>query len=173
MIISDSDALVRPCHEFEGGACAGVDTEFHRERAHLAAAQPCDAEALASVQGVSAKFAAGRPGAAVLEALRSGFEVDEDQCPELSARSRLGGREALLGAIRSLLRERCETLRIPTRLVATRDELERIAVGKDPAVRPLSGWRAEVFGDEALALTCAAGIARAPVSNTGGSHAAG
>ena len=118
----------------------------------IATAQPRDAEALASVHGVSTKFAAGRRGAAVLEAIWRGFEVDEDECPELSARSRLGGRGALLEALRSLLRERCETLRIPAQLVATRDELERIAADEAPAVRALSGWRAEVFGDEALAL---------------------
>ena len=173
MIISDSDALVRVCRELEEGACVGVDTEFHRERTYLATAQPRDAEALASVHGVSAKLAAGRRSAAALEAIRRGFEVGEDECPELSARSRLGGRGALLEALRSLLRERCETLRIPARLVATRDELERIATDEAPAVRALSGWRAEVFGDEALALTCAASIDRAPVRNAGGSRAAG
>ena len=139
----------------------------------ITTALPRDAKALTSVPGVSAKFAAGRRGAAVLEAIRRGLEVDEDQCPELSARSRLGDREALLEALRSRLRERCETLQIPTRLVATRDELERIAADEGPALRALSGWRAEVFGDEALALTCAPGIARAPVRNAGGSRAAG
>ena len=118
----------------------------------IATAQPHDAGALASVHGVSTKFAAGRRGTAVLEAIWCGLEVGEDECPELSARSRLGGRGALLEALRSLLRQRCETLRIPARLVATRDELEHIAADEAPAVRALSGWRAEVFGDEALAL---------------------
>ena len=118
----------------------------------IATAQPHDAGSLALVRGVSAKFAAGHRGTEVLEAIRCGLEVNEDECPELSARARLEGREALLKELRSLLKARCETLRIPPRLVATRDELERLAAHESPTVRALSGWRAEVFGDEALAL---------------------
>ena len=38
------------------------------------------------------------------------------------------------------------------RLVADSDDLERLAIGDDDGIAALHGWRAEVFGNDAMAL---------------------
>ena len=49
-------------------------------------------------------------------------------------------------------RVRCEDHDVAPKLVATRDELDRIATTDDPDLRPLQGWRRELFGEDAIAL---------------------
>jgi len=42
--------------------------------------------------------------------------------------------------------------RVAPRLVADSEDLERLAIGDDDGVPALHGWRAEVFGRDAIAL---------------------
>ena len=51
-----------------------------------------------------------------------------------------------------LLKQRCEHFQVAQKLVASADDLEAIATDDNAPVRALSGWRRDVFGDDALAL---------------------
>ncbi len=65
------------------------------------------------------------------------------------------GREpsaAALDLLKTLLRLRAHQYRVAPRLVAGSDDLERLAAGDDEGVAALHGWRAEVFGNDAVAL---------------------
>ena len=60
--------------------------------------------------------------------------------------------QAALDLLKTLLRLRATQYRVAARLVASTDDLERLASGDDEGVRALHGWRAEVFGHDAVAL---------------------
>ena len=55
-----------------------------------------------------------------------------------------------MALLQTLLRLRCEDHDVAQKLVATRDELDRIATSNDENLRPLQGWRRELFGNDAL-----------------------
>ena len=51
-----------------------------------------------------------------------------------------------------LLKAKCEEHGVAQKLVATVDDLERIAAGGEREIPPLTGWRHEIFGKDALRL---------------------
>ena len=51
-----------------------------------------------------------------------------------------------------LLKQRVEELQVAQKLIATSDDLEAIAADDNAPVPALSGWRRELFGNDALAL---------------------
>ncbi len=57
-----------------------------------------------------------------------------------------------IALLHALLKLRCEEQDVAPRLVATRDDLEKILADPNAPVRALSGWRRELFGEDALAL---------------------
>jgi ribonuclease D len=59
---------------------------------------------------------------------------------------------AALDLLKTLLRLRATQYRVAPRLVASANDLERLAAGENDGVPALHGWRAEVFGNDAVAL---------------------
>src|SRR5262249_46363245 len=59
----------------------------------------------------------------------------------------------LIELLRVLLKQRCEEHQVAQRLVASAEDLEAIGADDGAPVSALSGWRYEIFGKEALALT--------------------
>ena len=51
-----------------------------------------------------------------------------------------------------MLKQRCEDFEVAQKLVASADDLEAIAADDRRRGPALTGWRREVFGDDALAL---------------------
>ncbi len=51
-----------------------------------------------------------------------------------------------------LLAAKCEEHHVAPRLLASSEELDRLASEAEPDVPALSGWRRAVFGNDALAL---------------------
>jgi ribonuclease D len=58
----------------------------------------------------------------------------------------------LIELLRVLLKQRVEDSQVAQKLIATADDLEAIAADDNAPVPALSGWRREVFGNDALAL---------------------
>ena len=54
--------------------------------------------------------------------------------------------------LKTLLRVRAEAAGVAPRLIADAEDIERIAAREDAGVAALHGWRAEVFGNDAMAL---------------------
>jgi len=50
------------------------------------------------------------------------------------------------------LAAKCEQHHVATKLVASSDDIDRLALEDSPDLPALMGWRAEVFGTDALAL---------------------
>jgi ribonuclease D len=118
----------------------------------LAAVAPADAEGLARVRGISKGFAEGKQGASLLAAMAEARALPEDQLPIPTA-ERNGPRPspALVSLLKVLLAASCEAHDVAPRLVASSDDLDRIAAGETD-VPALHGWRQRIFGDQALAL---------------------
>ncbi|MDE2335093.1 MAG: ribonuclease D [Rhodospirillales bacterium] len=118
----------------------------------LAATAPSDAIGLARVRGISKGFADGKQGASLLAAMAAARALPESALPSPTA-DRQGPRPspALVALLKVLLAASCEEHDVAPRLVASSDDLDRIAVGAAD-VPALAGWRQRIFGEQALAL---------------------
>ncbi len=119
----------------------------------IAATAPKSAEDLARVRGITRGFAEGRSGQGLLSALRDAAALPEDRLPP-APRGKDGPRAspALVALLRVLLAAKCEEHHVAPRLLASSDDLDRLATETAPDVPALQGWRREVFGADALAL---------------------
>ncbi|QDH16660.1 ribonuclease D [Swingsia samuiensis] len=118
----------------------------------IAAVKPHDIDALVRVRGVTRGFAEGRMGETLLEAVRIGEKVPDSELPKpLSKSDRTKPSSALVALLKVLLAAKGEQHKVAPRLVASSEDLDRIALGEEN-VDALLGWRREIFGLDALAL---------------------
>src|ERR1700731_386954 len=118
----------------------------------IAAHAPKTIETLARTRSLGKGIAEGKLGREILEAVAVGA-ADPDPPPAIPAKADAPpGIGPLIELLRVLLKQRCEDFQVAQKLVASADDLEAIAADDDAPVRALSGWRREVFGDDALAL---------------------
>jgi ribonuclease D len=119
----------------------------------IAAHPPADAKALARVRGLSKATADGNYGKAILSAVQRGLDLPEEDAPTLPPRPDLPkGNGATVDLLRVLLKMRCDQHEVAQKLVASASDLELIAAFGEGDVRALSGWRRDIFGEDALAL---------------------
>ncbi len=119
----------------------------------IAATAPETPEALARARGITRGFAEGRIGASLLAAIAEAKAAPDEALPE-AARGRDGARPspALVALLKVLLAAKAEQHHVAPRLVASAEEIERLALEDDAGVPALHGWRRDVFGEDALAL---------------------
>jgi ribonuclease D len=119
----------------------------------IAATAPDNPDVLARARGISRGFAEGRTGASLLAAIAEAKALPDDAMPE-APRGRDGARPspALVSLLKVLLAAKCENHHVAARLVASSDDIERLATEEAPDIAALHGWRREVFGEDALAL---------------------
>lgn len=119
----------------------------------IAATAPASAEALARVRGISRGFAEGRSGAGLVAALQEAAALPESALPD-APRAKDGPRAspALVSLLKVLLAAKCEEHNVAPKLLASSDDLDRLATEAAPDIPALHGWRREMFGADALAL---------------------
>jgi ribonuclease D len=118
----------------------------------IAAHAPKTIEGLARTRSLGRGIAEGRLGHEILEAVAQGL-ADPNPPPAVSAKADAPpGIGPLIELLRVLLKQRCEDFGVAQKLGASADDLEAVAAADDAPVRALSGWRREVFGNDALAL---------------------
>jgi ribonuclease D len=117
--------------------------------------QPSSLQALEQIRGVHPS-GIRRRGNAILEAIAAGRQADP--IPREPARERFEAADApLIALAEALLRARALEAGLAYELIASRSELEAV-VGAlrrsdpEPAVRTLTGWRAELVGEDLRAL---------------------
>lgn len=119
----------------------------------VAATAPETPDQLARARGISEGFARGKSGVALLAAIAEAKTLAEDDLPmPLEARRGAGASPALVALLKVLLAASAEAHHVAPKLLADTEDLERLASETEPDIRALSGWRREVFGDDALAL---------------------
>jgi ribonuclease D len=119
----------------------------------LAATVPSNAEALSRIRGISRGFAEGGSGQGLLAALAAAAALPEDALPDGRA-PREGPKPspALVALLKVLLAEKAEAHDVAPKLLASAEDLERLATEEQPDIPALQGWRLQVFGEDALAL---------------------
>ncbi len=119
----------------------------------IAAHHPSGVEELSHTRGFSKDAARGRIGQAILAALAEGMAVPDADCPEPPPQRDLpAGLGPLVDLLKVVLKLQCERHDVAQKLVASVADLERIAADDNAEVRAMSGWRREIFGEDALAL---------------------
>jgi len=119
----------------------------------IAAHPPADADGLERIRAIPKGFASSRMGRNLIEAI----EAAADAAPPAplehdKPRRRRDPSPSAIDLLKTLLNLRAEEARVAPRLIANADDIERLASFEDEGVNALHGWRAEVFGRDAIAL---------------------
>ncbi len=94
-----------------------------------------------------------RDGLAVVEAVNAGLARDPRSLPAIEKhRPQTQSQSATVELLKVLLKMVAEKHHVAAKVVATSDELDRIAEDDEADIGALKGWRREIFGDKALAL---------------------
>ena len=125
----------------------------------IAAIAPETPDALSRARGVTRGFADGRMGPSLLAAIAEAKALPEDQLPPApNHRDGPKASPALVSLLKVLLAAKSEQHHVAPKLVASSDDIDRLATEDAPEIAALHGWRHEVFGADAAALK-AGGIA--------------
>ncbi len=119
----------------------------------IAAVAPDSADALSRIRGISKGFAEGKSGQGLVAALRAAAALPDTALPD-APRTRDGTKPspALVALLKVLLMAKCEQHNVAPKLLASSEDLDRLASEDAPDILPLQGWRREMFGADALAL---------------------
>lgn len=117
----------------------------------IAAHPPKTRQELADIRGVSKGSADGPHGDGILAAVASAMAVPSADLPKRERPKKTdAGILPVVELLRVLLKAKCESQGVAPALVANGDDLRAIALGEAEGVRALTGWRRDVFGDDAL-----------------------
>lgn len=118
----------------------------------IAVQAPTSLEKLAALRSLPRGFERSKWGEAILEAVGRGLARDPKSVPRIErSRGAVNG-AATVELLKVLLRMTAERHAVAAKVIATVDDLERIALDDTADVAALKGWRRELFGEKALAL---------------------
>lgn len=119
----------------------------------IAAHPPESGEGLERIRAVPKGFANSKLGKSLMEAVEAGRHAAPPDVPHAApVRRRREPSPAAIDLLKTLLRLRAEAANVAPRLIANAEDIEKLAAFEDQDVAALHGWRAEVFGKDALAL---------------------
>jgi ribonuclease D len=120
--------------------------------ADLAVQAPTSAEKLTHLRSLPKGFERSRWGEAIVAAVVRGLARDPKTLPRLVRTQSAANGAAVVELLKVLLRMISERHHVAAKVIATVDDLERIAADDGADVPALTGWRRELFGEKALAL---------------------
>ncbi len=120
--------------------------------ADIAVQAPTTLEKLKHLRSLPKGFERSRWGEAIIAAVARGLERDVKTLPHQERLPPSVNGTAVLELLKVLLRMVSERHHVAAKIIATVDDLERIAADDGAAVPALNGWRRELFGEQALAL---------------------
>lgn len=119
----------------------------------ICAHPPKQVSDLADLRGLSRGFDKGRYGSELVAVVKRAMELPKAQLPSLpQPRQAPEGTGAATEMLKVLLKLIVEKHGVAAKVIATVDDLERIAADDSADVSALKGWRRELFGDAALRL---------------------
>ena len=118
----------------------------------LASTKPATLEDLGRSRLLLREARRGDIAEGILKAVHEGQSCPKDQLPEAdTSRDQMQVNPALADLLRVLLKAKTETSGVAAKLIAPAADLDAIAAGMRN-VAALTGWRREVFGEDALRL---------------------
>lgn len=117
----------------------------------LAAQQPADQKALSALRTIPRGFEKSRAAQEILAAIRAAKAVPPEDLPKLPrGKPAPDGSSAAVDLLKVLLKMTSEENGVAAKVIATVDDLEKLAADDDADVVALKGWRRELFGSLAL-----------------------
>jgi ribonuclease D len=118
----------------------------------IAVQAPTTTDKLKSLRSLPKGFERSRWGEAIVAAVMRGLERDTKTLPRTARFQPSANGTAVVELLKVLLRMISERHHVAAKVIATVDDLERIAADDAADVPALIGWRRELFGEKALAL---------------------
>ena len=119
----------------------------------IATQKPKDEKAMDRLRAVPKGFSRSTNGRELLKVVQSVLEDPNAFAPEYKRRApQTPPPSGLPEMLKVLLKAVADDQGVAPRLIANSADIDRIACEEDPDVAALSGWRREVFGEQALAL---------------------
>ena len=117
----------------------------------LAIQQPQTPEALATLRSSSKGFERSKSGQDLIQLMRDVAQVDQSELPLMpKGKTQPEGSGAAVDLMKVLLKLTSERHGVAAKIIATVDDLEKIACDDTADVAALKGWRRELFGQYAL-----------------------
>jgi len=118
----------------------------------IAVQAPTTIERLGHLRSLPKGFERSRWGEQIIDAVKRGIERDHKTLPHLDRFRPAANGAAIVELLKVLLRMTAERHGVAAKVIATVDDLDRIAADDEADVPAMKGWRRELFGDKALAL---------------------
>jgi ribonuclease D len=118
----------------------------------VAVQAPTSPERLASLRSLPKGFERSKWGEGIIEAVQRGLARDPKTLPRIDRPKSAPNGSATVELLKVLLRMTSERHGVAAKVIATVDDLDRIAGDDDADVPALKGWRRELFGEKALDL---------------------
>lgn len=151
-------AIVRELARFREGYAQSRDIPRNRvykddALMELASTKPRDMSELNRSRLLLREARRGEIAEGILAAVQAGLECAPEDMPQMekTGREKLQVNPALADLLRVLLKARCEETGVAQKLIASAADLDLLAAGKR-GIPALKGWRADVFGNDALRL---------------------
>lgn len=119
--------------------------------AEIAVAQPKSIEDLSRLRAIPNGFERSRAGGDILEAVARGKARDPATIPAFET-ERGGGSGALVQLLKVLLQSVAERNHVAPKLIASSEDIDRLASRPESDMPVLQGWRGEIYGQIALKL---------------------
>lgn len=114
---------------------------------------PTDVAKLGELRTLSEGFSRSARAREIVDVVKLGLARDPSSVPPLhSGTPNQGDAGATIDLLRVLLKAAAQRHGVAPRLIADSDDLERIALENEPDVPAMTGWRRELFGENALRL---------------------
>jgi len=118
----------------------------------IATHAPTTPEKLAHLRSLPKGFDRSKWGSDIIAAVQRGLARDPSSLPKIEKPRNNSNGAATVELLKVLLRMTSERHAVASKVIATVDDLERIAADDHADVSALHGWRRELFGEAALAL---------------------
>ena len=118
----------------------------------IALQAPTTIERLGGLRSLPRGFERSKWGEAIVEAVQRGLARDPKTLPRLDRPRGAVNGQATVELLKVLLRMTAERHGVAAKVIATVDDLDRIACDDSADVPALHGWRRDLFGEKALAL---------------------
>ena len=119
----------------------------------IAARSPRSPSDLAKVRNLTTQFSQGKLGESILRVVEAANQISDSDAPRLEKSDYFQHQKsALVDLLKVLLKLKSENFNVAQKLIANSTDLEAIANNNKANVLALTGWRKDIFGEDALSL---------------------